>query len=201
MRSFVLACATLLFAASAQAQPAQKGEVYGLGGMTFGTETSTVFGGGARFNVTPTIQVFGEAGRMQNVLPKSIQDAIDLYTSLYLYGSDVELDLRVPAVYGMGGVRFVVPTKGKVRPFVEGGVGIASLSYKLDAKVDGISLSDIEDELELESETELMFAFGGGVTADLNKNLGVDAGYRFVRISADDGVNTSSVYGGVHFKF
>ena len=47
-----------------------------LGGMTFVTETGSTFGGQFGGTLTPQITLFGEFGRMQNVLPNDWQDLV-----------------------------------------------------------------------------------------------------------------------------
>jgi opacity protein-like surface antigen len=206
MRSAVIACAFVLAAAgAAQAQTSDRGSVYVRGGVTFGTETSSVVAGGAAFTVTPGIQVFGEVGRMQNVMPKSLKEDLDTITSMVTayYGVPITLDVNVPAIYGLGGVRLVVPVSGRVHPYVEGGLGVASLSADIKAEVMGINISqEVEDEADLSNETKLMIAVGGGISADLTRSLQLDAGYRFTHINTDDpAVNTSALYGGLRFVF
>lgn len=205
MRSVVIACAFVLAAASVQAQSAERGSVYVRGGLTFGTETSSVVAGGAAFNVTPAIQVFGEVGRAQNVMPSSFKDDLDTAISALsvYYGVPMTMDIKVPAFYGLGGVRYVVPVAGKVHPFVEGGLGVASLSYDIEAKVMGVDVSeDVEDAMDLSSESKLLIAIGGGVSADLTASLQLDAGYRFMHVNVDEPtINTSAIYAGLRYKF
>ena len=61
-----------------------------LGGVTFGTETAAVVGGAVGASVTPALDVFGEIGYMQNVLPNDLQENIDDQAAL------LSIILRVP---------------------------------------------------------------------------------------------------------
>ncbi len=100
----------LALSSSAFAQ-SERGFVRGLGGVSFGTETSSVFGAGAGFNVGPNIQITFEVGRFQNVLPREIKDQLDLLASLLTaeFGLPVTIDVKLPAVYGTAGLRWNFP--------------------------------------------------------------------------------------------
>jgi opacity protein-like surface antigen len=192
-------------ASSAWAQD-ERGFVRVLGGGTFGTaNASPIFGGGVGVNVAPNIQLTGELGRIGNVLPSELEDNFDLLEDLLSIelGLPVSFDVKAPIVYVLGGVRFNVPAPGRVQPFVEGQVGVGTISFDIEAEVAGIDLSDeIQDEAGLENETELIVAFGGGVNLGFTETLGVDVGYRYGRIFTDDpAVNTNTVYAALTFKF
>jgi opacity protein-like surface antigen len=185
---------------------AQGGFVHGLGGVTFGTETGPVFGGGGGFNFGQSLQLFGEFGRMGNVLPTQMQEDLDEFTDLLSdeTGLTVTIDAKVPAIYGMGGLRYTIPTGGRVRPYVEAAVGFARLSLDIEAEVGGIDLSElIEDEVGLdETATETLLVLGGGINIAVNDTLGLDFGYRWNGIFTEDPmINASEVYGGVRINF
>src|SRR5687767_34687 len=61
----------------------ERGFVRGLGGVTFGTaETSTIFGGGGGVNVGDGVQITGELGRIEDVLPEELRDELDSFSAL-----------------------------------------------------------------------------------------------------------------------
>ena len=193
----------LLSATPAWAQ-AERGFVRGLAGVTFGTaETSSIFGGGGGVNIGPNLQITGEVGRISDVLPSEIQDQLNLLSTLFFVetGLPVNMDVTAPAFYGLGGVRFNIPMAGRVRPFVEGQVGVANISFDIDANVAGIDISrEVEDEADLKSQTEFLLALGGGVNVPFTDSLGLDLGYRYGRIFTDDpAINTSAVYIALRF--
>lgn len=176
-----------------------------LGGITFGTETSSVFAGQAGGRIAPSLVIFGEVGRMQNVLPKDLQDELDLAAELFEseFGTSLEIDAKVPAFYGLAGIRW--SSDARVAPFVEAAGGIARLSLTLNAEVGGIDVSrEIEAVLDDEDTeaTKFMISLGGGVNARLAKTLRLDVGYRYNRIFTDDpAINSSQAYAALRFWF
>ena len=69
--------ATLLAASTASAQEA-RASVQGFGGVGMGSFTTpnTNFGGAITGDLTPNIQLIGEAGRLGNILPSTTQTAV-----------------------------------------------------------------------------------------------------------------------------
>jgi opacity protein-like surface antigen len=200
--------------AAAQDPPSPRMFAGGLGGVTFGTETSSAIAGQVGVRIARDLFVIGEIGRMQNVLPDEVADTLEgLEDLLEVEGVPVEFDLDVPSFYGFGGIRWA-PSGRRVRPFAEGGVGFAHLTLNGTAIVGGVDITDlIEDQFgditDL-STNEFLLAFGGGVNFALTPAMSVDAGYRFTRIFADDptgllgdsfNTNVSMVYGAVKFLF
>jgi opacity protein-like surface antigen len=176
-----------------------RGFVRGLGGLTFGTaEASSIVGGGAGVTIGSNLQIVGEIGRINDVLPSEIRDQLDLLTALLVLetGLPVSLDVTAPAVYGLGGLRFNFPMPGRISPFVEGQVGVANISFDVNAKVAGIDISrEVENEADIDSATKLLVGLGGGLQLRINEAFGVDVGYRYGRIFTDDpAVNTNAVY-------
>ena len=206
-RSLTLAvvCAAVIAATPAAAGAQNRGFVGGLGGITFGTETSSVFAAQGGVRIASQLVVFGEVGRMQNVLPGDIQDQIDEFVRIFEAetGVDVLLEAKVPAFYGMGGIRW--SSDAPVAPFVEGGMGFANLSIDLHAEIDGVDVSDQADEVIEEDdldETKFLVAFGGGINARLAEQVRLDIGYRYTRIFTEDpAVNTSAVFAALKFWF
>ena len=179
--------------------------VGGLGGVTFGTETSSVFAGQAGVRIARQLVVFGEVGRMQNVLPGEIQDQIDEILRSFEAdtGVDALLEAKVPAFYGMGGIRW--STDAPVAPFVEGAVGFAHLTLDLHAEIQGVDVTDQAEEIFEDEDldaTKLLLAVGGGINARLAGQVRLDVGYRYKRIFTDDpAVNASEVFAAIKFWF
>jgi opacity protein-like surface antigen len=205
-RSLALAvCAAAFAATPGVAQAQNRGFAGGLGGITFVSETSSVFAAQAGVRVARQLVVFGEVGRMQNVLPGEIQDQIDEFIAAFEAdtGVDAELEAKVPAFYGMGGIRW--SNDAPVAPFVEAAMGFARLTLDLRAVIDGVDVSDQADELLEEEdldETKFLLAFGGGVNARLAEQVRLDIGYRYKRVFTEDpAVNTSEVFAAIKFWF
>ena len=172
--------------------------------MTFGTETSSVVGGGVGVNIGPYVVIIGEFGRMQNVLPQGLQDDLDEIADAIgdYYDVDVVIDASIPAYYGAGGVRVQAP-RGRLRPFAEVMVGAANMTLKIDARVEDVDISDeVMDEVGYVSGTQLLVTGGGGVSIVLAQSAAIDVGYRFGYIDGDDtSAKISMAYGALVFRF
>jgi opacity protein-like surface antigen len=197
--------ALLATTAPAMAQgpaPAARGFIGAFGGITSGTaETGSVFGARAGVEIGGGVHIIGEFGRMNDVLPSELRDELDLAESFLELelGMPVTIDMTVPATYGFVGARWS-HRAGRVSPFVEGGVGVAKLTLKLnEVSVGGVDLSSfVRDELDtsdLETSEPLLIV-GGGVNAELTAVVSADLGYRYSRILTEDpAVNTNTFYG------
>jgi opacity protein-like surface antigen len=204
MRQTVLVLAALLsLAGPATAQ--DRGHVRALGGATFGADPAPFFGGSAGYRVYEGLSFTVELGRMQDVLPRDRQDDLDLAFELIELISPVEIDVDVDmrAFYGLAGLRFDVRDE-RVRPYVDGGVGFASLTTDIEGSIGGFDIPDIlERELRTSDETtKFMSSIGGGVALDLSDHAGLDIGYRYERIWLDDDpIDVHKVYGALRFGF
>ena len=128
------------------------------------------FGGRVSVDVVPAVQVFGEFGRIGNVMPSLLETGL-AFTSL---------DLTASAFYGEGGVRLLAAPRSAVSPYVEGTAGIAHLrlgARGLGSTTDAI----IRAALNLVDTRDPVFGAGGGVLMRAGP-LNVDVGYRFKRI-------------------
>lgn len=183
--------AALLFVFVSSSAAQDRGFVSGLAGVTFQSETATVFSGEFGANVAPMVAVYGTVGRMQDAMPNDIQDVIDLL--------GVGIDASIPALFVMGGVRAGAPT-GPIRPYVVLGAGVTHLNASFEYLGRNIT-SLVEDELgESLTSNEFSFELGGGVTLPVGSKGFVDAGYRYTRINGAD-INVSRVYGGFGVRF
>jgi len=190
----------------AQSTTEPKAFVGGLGGVTFGTATSSILGGQVGVRIAPSIFVIGEIGRMQNVLPSEIADRIPEAEALVEaeFGVTADFDVKAPAFYGFGGVRWA-QARRRIAPFAEGGAGFGHITADITAIIDGIDVSHLIDDEVPEvgdlSTTEFLLAFGGGVNIGLSSRVSADAGYRFMRIFTEESQpNTSIVYGAVKVR-
>jgi hypothetical protein len=202
----MLACA-VAGRAWAQGTPSEpRGFVGGLGGLTFGTVTSGAVAGRAGAAITPNLFVIGEVGYMRNVLPKKLRDELDDLADAIVFdtGVPVSLTVSVPSTYGFGGLRWI-PSRGRVSPFLEGGVGVAHIRARVDkAEVLGIDIRDeVEDALgDDATATKFLVALGGGFNARVSAALSADVGFRYTRIATDEpAINSSLVYAGLNVGF
>lgn len=162
---------------TARAQSANT-SVQGFGGFTFGTSSligtrsmSPTFGGAVTADLTPNIQIVGEAGRLSDIKPPLL-DLLEF----------TPVDLRVSAWYGEGGVRFIASPHSVVRPYVEATAGFARLSTGLSG-FGGRTDSVINTGLAFLNRTEPLLGAGGGVLVQ-GGPLALDLGYRYKQIVA-----------------
>jgi hypothetical protein len=163
-----------LCAPSALAQD-RTAAVGGFGAMSLQSfaAPSVDFGGNVTKELTPSIHVVGEFGRIGNMLP-SITSGLALLTPY---------DVRVSSYYGEGGVRLLAAPNSGVNPYVEATAGIA----RLTPRVSGLgSLGVITFAgLTLLGATDPMLGFGGGVLLRGGPVV-ADLGYRYKQIAGGD---------------
>jgi len=214
MRVLMFAVSTVLLAASplfAQEHGAQdpSGYVTGLGG--FATSVGNTTGdlsveGGVR--IAPHVMVFGTLGRFGN-LQSDLQPTLSTATTALAANNGLTVigGGTLPAVYGLGGLRFEIPTGTRVMPYGLGGVGFARLNptphltFSSGTLPDGSTPAigtDVTTAIVSAGEftappssTALMLSFGGGVQVPLVPHWVADVGYRYSRIAADSTLSAS----------
>ena len=151
IRSVLLGTAFLLTTATgaaAQGATSPRAFVGGLGGLTFGTATSSAIAGQVGVRISRDLFVIGELGRMWDVTPSEISDQIETGIDfLEQQGIPVNLEFSVPAFYGFGGIRWAQSGR-RVAPFVEGGVGFARLTAEVSGTIAGINVDEFLEELD-----------------------------------------------------
>lgn len=170
--------AVLTLASSAHAQEPHAA-VQAFGGLGVGsvTTTDTNFGGSVTGDLTPNIQVVGEAGRIGNVLPSMSQTLFGL----------TPVDLNVSAWYGQGGVRFTGGSSA-LRPYAEASAGIARLQPHLSGIGPGLPSVIANAGLALLDRTAPIASVGGGVTIQGGAFV-ADIGYRHRRVFSDSWID------------
>jgi hypothetical protein len=171
----------------------------GFGGLRLGSVASTdlAVGGLVAGSLTPNIQVVGEAGRISNVLPSTV-DTLLVFSPI---------GVGLSSWYGQGGVRFTSATSG-IRPYAETSAGFARLHTEVAGFGSRNSLL-ANAALRFLDRTYPMATVGGGATFESGRFV-ADVGYRYRRIFSDDWVtllslarplNVSEVRLGVGFRF
>jgi opacity protein-like surface antigen len=210
MRLRIAIVVGMVLVVSPRAAHAQSsGMIVGEAGVTFGSETGGAFGVTVGSG-SPRIQGIGEVGYFTNVTPKSLQEDADVIALLASSpGALVGVDITAPAFYALGGIRAVVPTTGRAKPYVQGGAGVARVKATLDFTLNGTNVNSLliaegvltRDDLE-QSSTEALISFGGGVQVAVGGRGLVDVGYRYYRIFTDDpGINVNRIFGGFGVTF
>lgn len=192
-------------AAPAAAQPAHA-TMRGFGGVTFMSETAGIVGMSVGVQVHPRLEVFAEGGRLTNVLPHSLQRDLDDAARSFgtYYGAPLRIDGRAPAVYGLAGVRFSHQVGAKARVYVDAGAGSARGTSDISAHAGGrdVSTSVVAALGIKKSETGGLIAAGGGLVVEVTRRLGLELGYRFMRIFTDDPrINTANMSAGLRWGF
>lgn len=177
-------CAFVLVAAHANAET-RRSHFEGFGGMTFGNNRTSAptFGGSVAAPLTDNIQVIGEAGHMTDV-KSSLLDLVAGFTPG---------DVRLSAWYGEGGVRFIASPHSAVRPYAEATAGIARLHAGISGAGQFGAIANTA--LGYLGSTEPVLGVGGGVLLQGGPLL-VDAGYRYKKISAGNGLASALTLSG-----
>lgn len=207
-RLLVLLTLPLFFIASSALAQEERGFAGGLGAVTFGTVTGATVAGRAGVNASSHVQIFGELGRMSDVLPKSDQQTIDSNAAAIVSddGTTTATVLgRMPTTYGTGGVRFIGTSHGRVKPFAEGAFGFAHITNNLTATLAGTDVSSqvlTTPLTQITTETDPVMFLGGGVTIAAGKRTAFDVGYSYSRIFVtNEDINSGHIYGGLHVGF
>ena len=205
MRKLILLLALVTVCAWPAPARAQSGngEVQGFGGLTvgtstFGTAASPTFGGRVGVGLTEHIQVIGEAGRLADI-SSPLFDLLDF----------TNIGVRVSALYGEGGVRFIATPRSTVRPYAEATAGFARLNAGISG-LDGRAGGLVNLALNALNRTQPMLGVGGGILVQ-GGPVSVDLGYRYKKISggntiasalnAGNAYQVNQVRVGVGFRF
>jgi opacity protein-like surface antigen len=218
-----LLAAVPLFAQESGGQDA-RGYLTGLGGFSKSvgsTSSDTLFEGGVR--IAPHVMVFGSIGRFGN-LQGDLQPTLDATSAALAanQGLTVIGSGSLPATYGLGGLRVEVPTRGRILPYVLGGIGVArlnpapQLSFSSGIMPDG-SMPTVGTDVTAAlvaaggfttppASSAAMVTLGGGVQIPLAHHWAVDAGYRYAHIAADTTLsatplNTNGMAFGFGYRF
>jgi opacity protein-like surface antigen len=178
------ACGVLVFSTDAVAQT-RRSQIEGFGGLTFGTNATSAptFGGSIAFPLTDNIQIIGEAGRLTDV-KSSLLDIVTGFTPA---------DIRLSAWYGEGGIRFIASPHSAIRPYAEATAGYARLTAGVNG---GGTFGGIADAaLAFLGSTEPVLGVGAGVMLQGGPLL-VDAGYRYKKIAAGNGLASALTLSG-----
>lgn len=208
------AAAALLFVAlvspaSAQTPPPPHPFViHAQTGVTFPSPGGALFGAGAgvTLDAVPGLTVFGEIGKLSNVMTGDLQDIVDALVGVDESDEfDFEFDISLPTTFFVAGARYHVRTNGPLGVFVEGGLGIGRVGLDVTLVVEGEDFTEeLEDELRaqglLEPATEALFIIGGGVHWPVTERVDVTGGLRLNRVSAADGITKTALYVGLLWR-
>ena len=175
--SFLLAVS--LIPASAMAQD-RSASVTGFGGMSLNSFSSSSidFGANVGKELTPSVQVVGEFGRIGDMLPS---------LSAGLLSSFTPYDVQVSAFYGEGGLRLLAAPDSSVNPYVEATAGIARLTPHVSGFGSVAALAGAG--VGLLRSTDPLLGFGLGVLLRGGPVV-ADVGYRYKQVVGGDSFAT-----------
>lgn len=136
------------------------------------------FGGRVSLGAGSAVQVFGEFGRLGNIMPPLVETGLAF----------TRLDLTASAFYGEGGVRLLAAPHSAVTPYVEGTAGVAHLRFsttRFGSTTDAI----IRAALNLVDTRDPLVGVGGGILMQ-GGPLQFDVGYRYKRILTNSTVSS-----------
>jgi opacity protein-like surface antigen len=215
------------FPAAAQGPvPPQHGYVVGVGGLSATQVNSPFFGASAGFNLTPDLLLTVDVGRMQDVqadFTKEDLASLDQGMTAGL-GFPFTSTIKMPTNYFTGGVRYILPLRSTIRPYVSGSGGIAHMSPEINFAALGLDMTGIlQSDPELQpylatpfrEETRPMATVGTGVVFTVVRHLTFDIGYKYSGIFVNkdymqlngisphnhDMINTHRIYTGVGVTF
>ena len=156
-----------IVAAPARAQT-HNAQIQGFGGLTVqGISTAPVMGGSLAVPLTDNIQIIGEGGRLRNVMSSTLATLIDF----------TPVDLRLTALYGQGGIRFIGSSDRAVRPYAEATAGMARLRTGFSG-IGERTDAGINTALRFLDRTAPVLGVGAGVIVQ-GGPVFVDLGYRY----------------------
>jgi opacity protein-like surface antigen len=204
-------CLVTVLAAPLPAAAQDRGVFRVMGGATVGTESGGAFGAGVDVRITPKALIFGEFGRLQNVLPSSVLDQVEVDSAQVAngLGGKASSTASASATYGMVGLRMNLYKIGENQLFVEGGAGAAKVKSEVEAFIRGSATlqGDISDRVsvpfaEATPATKALGTFGGGVILAVNQRIGVEMGVRYFYIATSSpSISGGQIYGAVRFGF
>jgi hypothetical protein len=142
------------------------------------------FGGRVSFDVVPAVQLFGEFGRLGNVMPPLVETGLAF----------TQLNLTASAFYGEGGVRLLAAPHSAVTPYVEGTAGVANLSFGARG-VGSTTDALIRAALNLVDTRDPLFGVGGGLLLQ-GGPIRLDLGYRYKYIQPNSALSSFLGTGG-----
>jgi opacity protein-like surface antigen len=195
--------------AQTPAPAADRGYVMGVADSSFGNVTSQSFGAEIGVTVRPEIQVFGSFGNVRDVSTSEISAGAATVAGALaqLQPGAVTYSVKEPVTFFMGGVRYRIQVKAPVQPYVNGGMGVASVSKNVTFSIGGVEASSAISQLVTlgsdisGDESAVMFSVGGGVVWPAWRQLILDLHFNYGRVSADTPISIGRAGLGVGVRF
>lgn len=204
---------TVASAAGAQTSAAvadpDRGYVEGVAQSAVGNVTSQSIGAEIGITVWKNLQVFGSFGKIRDVATTEISTSAQTIALALtqLQPGAVSYSVKEPATFVVGGVRYRIPSTSMLKPYIFGGVGMATVTKDVTFLIGGADASStlaqyvtVGTDLSGD-ETKLMFTVGGGVVWPVWRRLIFDLQYQFGRISTDTPIPVNRAGIGVGVRF
>lgn len=178
----------------APAQPLNGVNVGVIGGLSAVQNVGGLVGLQIGYEINDKVQIEGEGVWMQDVVTRAKLDAISSFGA-YLttsQGKPSTATLTAPANYFGAGLKFLIPTKSSVHPYVSVGGGMAKVALKPVFTIGG---ADVTSQLSTYGVTlgsdftgdVTKAAITGGLGVLINNNhLSFDVGVRLTSIQTDN---------------
>ncbi len=203
---------TVATAANAQTPAAaepDRGYMEAVAQSAFGNVTSQSIGAEIGVTVRPSLQVFGSFGKVRDVATTEIGAsaqiiALDLAR---LQPGAVSYSVKEPVTFFVGGVRYRIPSTMMLKPYILGGVGVATVTKDVKFLIGGAdTTSSLAQYVTVGTdisgdETKMMFTLGGGVVWPAWRQIIVDLQYQYGRISTDTAITVNRAGIGVGVRF
>jgi len=213
-----LACGIFVFAAGvaqAQTMPSMADEGHGyvaaVADAAFGSASSQSYGVEGGYTFSPGLQVFIEAGRVNNVASSAFFTAAQTIAGgLGQTESNVGFSAKQPAGFGDAGVRYLAPVYStRLQPYAQAGIGLARVTNDARFTINGTDVTGSLAQYGVQLGTDLsghftrpLLALGVGVTYPVWSRVIVDLHYRYGRIFApDQGINMNRAGIGLGVSF
>jgi opacity protein-like surface antigen len=195
--------------AGAQTPPGDRGYVEGIAESAFGNVTSQSFGAEIGVTVRPDLQVFGSFGNVRDVATTEISSAAATIAGALaqLQPGTVSYSVKQPVTFFVGGVRYRIATASTLKPYISGGIGVATVKKDVKFLIDGVDATNTLSQLVTlgsdigGDESKLMFTLGAGVVYPVWRQVIVDLHYQYGRVSTDTAITINRAGVGVGLRF
>jgi opacity protein-like surface antigen len=205
--------AVLGIPAIAAAQDEPRGYIQGVAGTARTEETDSAYAGLGAWRVNRWFEVFGEVGRIRNVINSDLSDRLAAAEAAIRASNQTQFNTAFPVVfeprvnlwYGLGGLRLRGPSAGPLSTYAEGGLGGARTDPRVRLTVNGENLDNEAAAIvgfgDGSQQLEILAGAGGGVALQVWKHIRIEGGYRYMRIFGDAKTNINRVHVGAGWNF
>jgi opacity protein-like surface antigen len=176
----------------------------------FGNVTSQSYGFEFGANWRPNVDIFVEVGHTRDAATAAHgASALRIAGAVTnLQSAAVTFTAKQPVTFGGAGLRYRIPTEGRVHPYVLAGGGVANVNNNVAFQLGGVDATGtISQYVSLGTDlsgsaTKPMVTLGGGVVVPVHGNIVFDLQYRFGRIfDGDSSIDLSRAGAGLGVRF